>query len=451
VSSSLQAERSEQPVPAEPIAVKEEETAPAKAQSPEAPDAASRKRAVLQPSRADGPTYYHKLKDVKEAEAFIQAARRSHDYQSDPAVMRTEDDGDDEDDDNISSSGSSASTSSSDATSSSPADFISSISPFAALSQASRPLAPSTLANRGSTAAKVSTAKPNAAPRSAVAAVAVPAVGVEPAEQSGAGAAQDSSNVIFPRRKQGQHKKHGRKEGVVVTMEILETVFHMPLHKACNALGVCATALKRACRKLGVQKWPYRDQQCQSQRSVGVSQETNERIGDARACIASQGSQLFKGARAAGGMRVGTRGASIRMGAPGTVQLEAKMLAQQDSPRKSEMNSMYSHLRASSSDCESSVDTQVAEMNHDGDGEVMGEGSEVPQTCEDVMCNLMAPGQDDEYSPLVDDDDFDSFDSEEDGLVSDELESWGLTDARLENIGALGAQGSLLLEDCLKV
>ena len=67
------------------------------------------------------------------------------------------------------------------------------------------------------------------------------------------------------------------------------------------------------------------------------------------------------------------------------------------------------------------------------------------------MCNLMAPGQDDEYSPLVDDDDFDSFDSEEDGLVSDELESWGLTDARLENIGALGAQGSLLLEDCLKV
>ena len=48
--------------------------------------------------------------------------------------------------------------------------------------------------------------------------------------------AADSGNVIFPRRKQGQHKKNGRKEGVVVTMEILETVFHMPLHKACQAL-----------------------------------------------------------------------------------------------------------------------------------------------------------------------------------------------------------------------
>jgi hypothetical protein len=49
-------------------------------------------------------------------------------------------------------------------------------------------------------------------------------------------ASQDSGNVIFPRRKQGQHKKNGRKEGVVVTMEILESVFHMPLHKACKAL-----------------------------------------------------------------------------------------------------------------------------------------------------------------------------------------------------------------------
>ena len=48
--------------------------------------------------------------------------------------------------------------------------------------------------------------------------------------------AQDRGNVIFPRRKQGQHKKHGRKEGVVVTMDTLETVFHMPLHKACKAL-----------------------------------------------------------------------------------------------------------------------------------------------------------------------------------------------------------------------
>lgn len=54
----------------------------------------------------------------------------------------------------------------------------------------------------------------------------------------------DSSNVIFPRRKQGQHKKHGRKEGVVVTMEILETVFHLPLHKACKDLVSCPHSIR---------------------------------------------------------------------------------------------------------------------------------------------------------------------------------------------------------------
>jgi hypothetical protein len=49
--------------------------------------------------------------------------------------------------------------------------------------------------------------------------------------------AQDSCNIIFPRRRQGQQKKDdSRKEGVVVTIEILESVFNMPLHKACKAL-----------------------------------------------------------------------------------------------------------------------------------------------------------------------------------------------------------------------
>jgi hypothetical protein len=85
--------------------------------------------------------------------------------------------------------------------------------------------------------------------------------------------AHDSANIIFPRRKQGQQREQGRK-GIAVTMEILETVFHMPLHKACKKLGVCATALKRACRKLGVHKWPYRDLHgSREQRSTGPSQE----------------------------------------------------------------------------------------------------------------------------------------------------------------------------------
>ena len=463
---SLLAERSEVKVEAS-LQPMEEDVEPAKTRSHEAPDAAPRR--TLQPSRADGlvacdthlVVEYHKLKDLKEAEAFIQDARRAHDHQADPAVMCAEDEDEgDDDDDNISSSGSSSGSSSStfsaeaEAGPGSPADFIPSISPFAALSHLSRPLAPSTLANRvrgksdlecqrGSPPSKGLTAKPQAAPRSAIS---VPAVAPEAAEQSEASSGQDCSNVIFPRRKQGQHKKHGRKEGVVVTMEILETVFHMPLHKACNALGVCATALKRACRKLGVQKWPYRDQQCQSQRSLGVQHETKERISDVPACIASHVSHPAKNARAAAsGLREGTRGASVR--------IEAKMVAHLDSPRcelsrQSSMNNFYSRPRENSSDCESSVDTQVADVNN---GEELVHGAEMPAACEDAMCNLLAPGEDDAYTQLVDEDEFDSFDSEEDGLSSSELESWGFADARLENMTAMGAQGSLSLEDCLKV
>jgi hypothetical protein len=78
-----------------------------------------------------------------------------------------------------------------------------------------------------------------------------------------------------------------------------------------------------------------------------------------------------------------------------------------------------------------------------------------------VMGNVMAPEDTDDlrvwgYPSAVvqggeaaEEDDFDSLDSEEDGLMADELESWGLTEARLENMGAPGT--GLLLEDCLKV
>ena len=39
--------------------------------------------------------------------------------------------------------------------------------------------------------------------------------------------------------------------------------------------GVCATALKRACRKLGVKHWPYRDQQGHTQRTLGATLGTS--------------------------------------------------------------------------------------------------------------------------------------------------------------------------------
>lgn len=45
---------------------------------------------------------------------------------------------------------------------------------------------------------------------------------------------------------------------VVLTEEVLRQYFNTPLRKTAKELGICATALKKVCRSLGIQKWPYR-------------------------------------------------------------------------------------------------------------------------------------------------------------------------------------------------
>jgi hypothetical protein len=84
---------------------------------------------------------------------------------------------------------------------------------------------------------------------------------------------------------------------------------------------------------------------------------------------------------------------------------------------------------------------------------------QVAHSSEDVMGPLVIVVGEESELPLVDqDDDFDSLDSEEDGLASDELESWGLTGAFAEtprlsahSIEHMGTPSTLSLEDCLKV
>ena len=66
-----------------------------------------------------------------------------------------------------------------------------------------------------------------------------------------------SRNVIFPRRKAWQDSR--RSSQVVVTAEILEKHFDMPLHDAATKLGLCATAIKKACRRFGIPRWPFRE------------------------------------------------------------------------------------------------------------------------------------------------------------------------------------------------
>ena len=66
-------------------------------------------------------------------------------------------------------------------------------------------------------------------------------------------------SVIFPRRKTvSANGKGDDGEPVFVTREFITPYFKMPMVAACAELGVCPTSMKKACRKLGIVKWPYR-------------------------------------------------------------------------------------------------------------------------------------------------------------------------------------------------
>jgi len=245
---------------------------------------------------------------------------------------------------------------------------------------------------------------------------------------------------------------------------------------------VCATALKRACRKLGVQKWPYRDQQCQSQRSAGASHDDEVKHVD------RAGSASAHRSRATGGMREGTRGnqrkkeCMIEPPARSSEQAGAVLASNWNSIVKTEpvtlqrnnsQGNLHSQIREHSSDFESSVDTQIADGDEHDDGNLVEEpyalsrntasslvslsvSREENLACDDLT-NLMAPATEvcadlpvwrSQYGEQ--EDEFDSLDSEEDGqgLGSDELDSWVIAaDAHIDNASVASTFPSL--EDCL--
>mmetsp|Transcript_43142 Transcript_43142/g.90306 ORF Transcript_43142/g.90306 Transcript_43142/m.90306 type:complete len:363 (-) Transcript_43142:25-1113(-) len=65
--------------------------------------------------------------------------------------------------------------------------------------------------------------------------------------------------AILPRRKAGQSVAVGERAPVLLTKSVLSNYFGMPLSAAAKELGICATAIKKVCRKLGILKWPFRD------------------------------------------------------------------------------------------------------------------------------------------------------------------------------------------------
>jgi hypothetical protein len=78
-----------------------------------------------------------------------------------------------------------------------------------------------------------------------------PQGGTRPPRASGV-----SASTVIPRRKAGQDAGSAPAP-VVITMETLEQYADVPLSKVATMLGISATAMKKACRRLGVNRWPY--------------------------------------------------------------------------------------------------------------------------------------------------------------------------------------------------
>ena len=64
-------------------------------------------------------------------------------------------------------------------------------------------------------------------------------------------------STVVPRRKAGQTVSDAVASPVNITIETLQRYADVPLSKAATLLGISSTAMKKACRKLGVTRWPY--------------------------------------------------------------------------------------------------------------------------------------------------------------------------------------------------
>ncbi|EKX31266.1 hypothetical protein GUITHDRAFT_122531 [Guillardia theta CCMP2712] len=62
---------------------------------------------------------------------------------------------------------------------------------------------------------------------------------------------------IVPRRKHQQLGLVAKKSEIAVTSDRIRSLLHLKQADAAHELGISLTALKGACRLLGVGKWPY--------------------------------------------------------------------------------------------------------------------------------------------------------------------------------------------------
>jgi hypothetical protein len=62
---------------------------------------------------------------------------------------------------------------------------------------------------------------------------------------------------VFMRKKQGENRRSSD-EPVLFTIESLRPLFTLPIKEAAARMNLCPTALKSVCRKLGINRWPFK-------------------------------------------------------------------------------------------------------------------------------------------------------------------------------------------------
>jgi len=95
--------------------------------------------------------------------------------------------------------------------------------------------------------------------------------------------------LVYPRRKMGEEKMGSERPPVVVTRDYLKSSFHMPLTTVAKNLNISATVLKQLCRRVGIQKWPYKRRKASPNRSDDdkMSEQTTDSAGTASSSYSS--------------------------------------------------------------------------------------------------------------------------------------------------------------------
>ena len=57
---------------------------------------------------------------------------------------------------------------------------------------------------------------------------------------------------------QARPRDSNRRDNILLDLSSVSALYHLKLSQAAQALGISLTSLKTACRKLGIDRWPYR-------------------------------------------------------------------------------------------------------------------------------------------------------------------------------------------------